>query len=47
MYVLLRRHHWKPSDYYRMGPGERLIVRAFLEQETAEDEEWAERTRPR
>lgn len=45
MYVLLRRHHWKPSDYYRMGPGERLIVRAFLEQEMEDDDEWAERMR--
>nr|DAG46147.1 MAG TPA: hypothetical protein [Caudoviricetes sp.] len=39
MYLTFVRHHWKPSDYYKMGPGQRLIVRAFLERETQDLEE--------
>lgn len=33
MYNLFAMHGWKPSEYYEMGYGERLIVRAFLSQE--------------
>lgn len=47
MYALLRRHHWSPSAYYRLGPGERLILRAFLEKEAADDEALAERMKHR
>nr|DAM13306.1 MAG TPA: hypothetical protein [Caudoviricetes sp.] len=39
MYLTFVRHHWKPSDYYKMGPGQRLIVRAFLEKESEDYEE--------
>lgn len=30
MYVLFREMHWKPSDYYFMPEGEKIIVRAML-----------------
>lgn len=36
MYALFRLHGWKPSDYYSLSYGERLIVRAFMRRE-AED----------
>ena len=32
-YALFRLKKWKPSEYYDMGAGERLITRAFLKQE--------------
>ena len=32
-YALFRLKKWKPSKYYKMGAGERLITRAFLKQE--------------
>jgi hypothetical protein len=32
-YLLFKLKKWKPSDYYDMGPGERLVTRAFLEKE--------------
>ena len=30
MYVLFREFHWRPSDYYDMPEGERIVTRAFL-----------------
>lgn len=36
MYWLFCLHHWKPSDYYSMGYGQKKIVAAFMRQE-AED----------
>lgn len=33
MYYLFCHHHWEPSKYYDMGEGERLIIRAFIQQE--------------
>ena len=33
MYWLYHKHHVLPSSYYRMGDGERIIVRAFFERE--------------
>ena len=30
MYALFREFHWKPSDYYNMPEGEKIVVRAFL-----------------
>lgn len=30
MYVLFREMHWKPSDFYLMPEGEKIVVRAFL-----------------
>lgn len=30
MYVLFRELHWKPSDYYFMPEGEKIVVRAML-----------------
>lgn len=45
MYLLFVRHHWKPSEYYRMKPGERIIVRAFLEQQYADEKKEADRIR--
>ncbi len=32
-YALFRLKKWKPSEYYDMDAGERLITRAFLKQE--------------
>lgn len=32
-YALFRLKKWKPSKYYSMGAGERLVTRAFLQQE--------------
>lgn len=32
-YTLFRLKRWKPSEYYNMGAGERLVTRAFLKQE--------------
>ncbi|MFQ7715995.1 MAG: hypothetical protein ACLRIT_05405 [Blautia sp.] len=32
-YALFRLKKWKPSEYYDMGAGERLITRALLKQE--------------
>lgn len=30
MYVLFREFHWRPSDYYDMSEGEKIVTRAFL-----------------
>ena len=30
MYVLFREYHWKPSDYFNMTEGEKIVTRAFL-----------------
>lgn len=30
MYILFREFHWKPSDYYNMPEGEKIVTRAFL-----------------
>jgi len=32
MYNTVTMLHWKPSDYYEMGPGERMITRVFMRQ---------------
>lgn len=32
-YLLFRLHHVMPSDYYKMGIGERLIVHEFIKYE--------------
>jgi len=32
-------HHWKPTDYFDMTPGQRRVVRAFLKQECEDIEE--------
>lgn len=45
MYLLFVKHHWKPSEYYRMKPGERMIVRAFLVQQFEDEKEEADRIR--
>lgn len=39
MYWHYVRHGLRPSDYIRMGPGERAIMRAFMIQENEEIEE--------
>lgn len=33
MYALYKLHNWKPSDYYDLGYGEKIVVRAFLKRE--------------
>ncbi len=33
MYLLFRFKNWKPSEYFSLGHGEKLIVKAFLKQE--------------
>lgn len=30
MYILFREFNWKPSDYYGMTEGEKIVTRAFL-----------------
>ncbi len=30
MYILFREFHWKPSDFYLMTEGEKIVVRGFL-----------------
>ena len=30
MYILFREFHWKPSDFYLMPEGEKIVVRGFL-----------------
>lgn len=39
MYALFRMHDWAPSDYYKLGYGERRIVAAFVSQEIADIKE--------
>lgn len=33
LYLLFRLHHWKPEDYYKMGYGQRLVVKELLYKE--------------
>nr|DAJ90891.1 MAG TPA: hypothetical protein [Caudoviricetes sp.]DAZ65551.1 MAG TPA: hypothetical protein [Caudoviricetes sp.] len=33
MYILFRDKGWKPSDYFNLPPGEKVVVEAFLMQE--------------
>lgn len=33
MYLLFRHHHIMPIQYYKMGYGERQVVRAFMHQQ--------------
>nr|DAV06512.1 MAG TPA: hypothetical protein [Caudoviricetes sp.] len=41
MYWLFRLHHWKPSDFFNLGYGEKRIVRAFLQVEMEQrSKEW-------
>lgn len=30
MYILFREFNWKPSDFYLLPEGEKIVVRAFL-----------------
>lgn len=39
MYLLFRLHHWKPEDYYKMGFGQRTIVRQLILKELKDMEE--------
>ncbi len=39
MYWHYVRHGLKPSEYYQMGPGERIVLRAFMEQEIKDEQE--------
>lgn len=48
MYVLFREMHWKPSDYYFMTEGEKIVVRAMLlklSEETKKEQEKLEKMR--
>jgi len=36
MYILFRDKNWKPSDYYSLPRGEKIVVGAFLRQEVEE-----------
>lgn len=38
MYMLFARHNIKPSDWYKMGPGEQIILRAFILKELEEED---------
>lgn len=37
MFWLYAKHHWKPSDLNNMGPGERIVTRAFFLKEIEEN----------
>lgn len=39
MYILYRRHHKLPSEYFNLGQGEKKILRAFVEYETEQIKE--------
>lgn len=41
MYILFREFHWKPMDFFGMGEGEKIVVRAFLEKYCQEKEKEA------
>lgn len=41
MYILFREFHWKPSDFYLLGEGEKIVVRAFLSKLVEEREKEA------
>ena len=48
MYVLFREFHWKPSEYFDMSEGEKIVTRAFLSKfadETAKEQEQLEKLR--
>lgn len=48
MYVLFREAHWKPSEYYFMPEGEKIVVRAMLAkfaEETKKEQEKLEKMR--
>ena len=32
-YLLFKKKGWKPTDYYSMGQGERLVTRSFIQKE--------------
>lgn len=36
MYILFRDKGWKPSDYFNLPSGEKIVVEAFLVQEIQE-----------
>lgn len=36
MYILFRDKGWKPSDYFNLPMGEKIVVEAFLMQEKEE-----------
>ena len=36
-YILFKKKGWKPTDYYSMGQGERLVTRSFLQKEIADE----------
>jgi len=36
MYILFRDKGWKPSDYFNLPIGEKIVVEAFLMQEKEE-----------
>lgn len=37
MYWHYVRHNLRPSDYYAAGPGERIVLRAFMLKEIEEE----------
>ncbi len=41
MYVLFRDFHWTPMQFYAMGEGEKIVVRAFLAKYRQEQEKQA------
>ena len=45
MYLLFRDFGWLPSQFYRMGDGEKIVVRAFLERYYEDQEKDAKKMR--
>lgn len=48
MYILFREFRWKPSDFYNMSEGEKIVTRAMLRklsEETKKEQEKLEKAR--
>lgn len=43
MYLLFRFHHITPGQYYRLGTGEKKIIKAFMQQQIEDlEKRWEE-----
>ena len=43
MYILFREFHWRPSDFYLLPEGEKIVIRAFLAKFLEEEEKKAKK----
>ena len=42
MYILFREKNWRPSDYFSMGEGEKIVVQSFIDKFVEERKKEAE-----